>query len=134
MRISRLNRSITSWLATFAILMAALAPAISHAVVALSDGELRWVEVCTVGGVKQVPVIDADRADDPGSHGERILLTEHCPYCATHCGSFALAAPVAVGVSTHVDPAPFPSAYLHAPRPSLFAWSASSPRAPPARA
>lgn len=133
MQFSRLNRSVTSWFATLAILVAALAPAVGHALAALSDGELRWVEVCTVAGVKQVSVTTVDASGEPPIDGEQIFVTEHCPYCSTHSGSFALAATAVVGFSVHVDPQPFPSAYLHGPRP-LFAWTVPSPRAPPAHA
>ena len=59
-----------------AVLFAALAPTVSHALAASTTGML--AEMCSVDG-------PAKKAPSNTMHG-----MEHCPYCATHGGSPAL--------------------------------------------
>jgi len=123
MQFRRITRLVASWIAVLAVLMAALAPAASHAVG--SQGAASWVEVCTAQGSRWVQN-DAGGDSIPGA--EHAL--EHCPYCSIH--------PNAVGI----PPAPLqdlpaaglahavPQAFLAAPR-TLHAWVSAQPRAPP---
>ena len=125
MQLRRLTRRFASWIAVLAILMSALAPAVSHALG--TAGTASWIEVCTSQGSKWVQSNDEPGGDSaPGA--EHAL--EHCPYCSIH--------PNAVGI----PPAPLqalpaaglahavPQAFLAAPR-TLHAWVSAQPRAPP---
>lgn len=123
MPLRRVTRLVASWIAVLAVLMAAIAPAVSHAVG--SPGAASWVEVCTAQGSKWV---QNDAGGDSIPDAEHAL--EHCPYCSIH--------PNAVGI----PPAPLqdlpaaglahavPQAFLAAPR-TLHAWVSAQPRAPP---
>jgi len=119
-------RSLISWVAIMAILMAALAPAISHAMRA--ETQNAWLEVCSASGFRLVRVdasVDRKIPDTSAAH-----LLDHCPYCSLHTSAFApppaplngwLALPMAFEV---------PRLFLTAPR-TLYAWRTSQPRAPP---
>ena len=124
----RRSHRFAAWLATFAILLAALAPSISHAMAAVNGGK-SWIEVCTASGTTLVQVA-ADQAPGKSAPAEKSVHLEHCPFCAPQAAygpaPAALAAlPAAVGSEV------LPELYYRAPRP-LFAWAASQPRAPPA--
>lgn len=138
MNITRLNRRLTAWIASFAILLGALAPTISHALVRAGGEGTRWVEVCTISGLKLV-AIDADRgagrgagigADEDGQGGSGLLATEPCPYCATHADNFGLPPALGMSLARVRIPDSLPPLYYHAPRP-LYAWAAAHARAPP---
>lgn len=118
-------RSWTSWLATLALLLAALAPSIS---MALDPGNSRWAEICTATGSKWVADDGsiADTAPVPaGAH-----TFEHCPYCSLHASTLAMP-PASVAI---VPPAqagcPVAVADPAVPRPRP-AWVSAPPRAPP---
>jgi hypothetical protein len=125
MRFRCTTRTLTPWIAVLAILMAALAPAISHAL--MSGTKASWVEVCTSAGARWVNVAgDADEQPTPaGAHA-----LDHCPYCSLHVDA----------VDVPVGPAPTVGAALpsHAPavarqaspRPR-HAWASARSRAPP---
>ncbi|PKO59351.1 MAG: DUF2946 domain-containing protein [Betaproteobacteria bacterium HGW-Betaproteobacteria-13] len=128
MFIRRRQFRLAAWFATFAILLGALAPAVSQAMTALGDGHQRWIEVCSASGMQWIAV-DADseqQGDDaPGAS------TASCPYCCPHAGSFGLPPELSAGFAVIGMAALEPPLFFSAPRP-LFAWTASSPRAPPA--
>lgn len=122
----RARQRITAWIATFAVLLGALAPAISQAMAGASAADMGWMDVCTVAGMERVAIGDAGQKQD----GPASPAMEHCPYCFTHAGSFGL---------PPADPAVFipaaaaevmPPLYYVAPRP-LFAWANPHSRAPP---
>jgi hypothetical protein len=104
MILSKVTRRFTAWIACFAILLAALAPSISHAM-AGAGSTSAWIEICSIAGTRFVP------ADDGGSPGlpSNPLLT----------------LPVIDGKPV------LPSLYYQASRP-LFAWASAQSRAPPA--
>ena len=120
-------RRFTAGLATFAMLLAALAPAVTSALAAANDQHVRWTAVCTADGARLVPVpTDADgvpQAPKPHQAG-------HCPFCSPHAPDAAPPpAPVSV-VPVVLASDPVPVLFLLAPRP-LFAWATAQPRAPP---
>ncbi len=79
---------LTAWLALFAVLLGALTPTISRAL--LASGQIDgWVEVCTAAGMKYVNPLTAAEVDP---QTDLQAFAEACPYCAAHAGSFALAA------------------------------------------
>lgn len=123
--------SLPLWIALLAILFSALAPSISHAMAARS-GNAVYAEICGVDGVKLVALAGSDAGDKQAPAGDSLQLhMKHCPYCATHGGSFGLPPP-APAAFVLLDGADLhPSLFYHAPAP-LFAWSAAHPRGPPA--
>lgn len=126
MGMHRLQRRFAAWLATFAILLAALAPTISHAMAA-ARGQENWVEVCTTAGPAVIKVAGETPApvkDGAASH------FEHCPFCAAHAGAAPLA-PAVTALPVAEGRPVLPELFYRAPRP-LFSWAASQPRGPPA--
>ncbi len=126
MRLDRTPRVLTSWIAALAILMAALAPSISHALSAKNGASL--IEVCTSLGAKWVQ-LDGSSTDQAPVSGE-VHSLEHCPYCSLHANAVAIPTkpvglPLAISPSDHA-----PAAFLAAPR-TLYAWASAQPRAPP---
>jgi len=131
MALQQRTRRIAAWLATFAILLAALSPTVSHAMAAVRGGA-SWVEVCTASGPALVKVAGEQAPTAPAKSGNTPDLThfDHCPFCFTHAGTAGLppaAAALPVALGAHA----VPELFLRAPRP-LFAWVAGQPRAPPA--
>jgi hypothetical protein len=91
------NRTLFSWLAILAILLNALAPAVTHALTQPNGGsgaQSAWLEVCSAQGSTWIRVgsdggvLEQTRekpADAPGG-----TASPHCPYCVTHAASFAM--------------------------------------------
>lgn len=124
-RVGRAERFI-SWIACFAILMSALAPAISQALRGGSPDT--WAEVCTTLGAKLV-LVDGGAADksSPGAPSDH--LSQHCPYCSLHS---TVGLPPTAATSIALQPLAYavPRLFLAAPR-TLHAWVSAQPRAPP---
>lgn len=106
----------------------ALAPAVSHALVA--TGSTTWTQVCTPQGMRWVSGAE-DPAAQPGQpNGTAAGLLDHCPYCTL--GTLG-AAPPPVAPALLVLPAESlgpPERFLSAAR-TAHAWCAAQPRAPP---
>lgn len=124
MRAVRAHRRITSWIAALAILLASLAPALSHALASATG--TNWIEICTTQGSKWIPAgEDGTERAPPSAH-----LLEHCPYCTLHAPALGLP-PAAALVHLPLQLShPVPLAFLSAPR-TLHAWVSAQPRAPP---
>jgi hypothetical protein len=118
-------RELASWIAVLAILMAALAPAISHALG--TQGVASWTEVCTAQGSKWVQG-DSDAADGSVPAAEHAL--EHCPYCSIHSSTIGIPAAPLLDLAAADLAHATPSAFLAAPH-TLHAWLSAQPRAPP---
>lgn len=122
---SLLTRRFAAWIACLAMLFAALAPSVSHAMSARSGDA--WTEICSAAGVMMIKAppglgdpADADRA----SH------LEHCAFCATHPTDVA---PIPGSVrSTPVLSVrdTYPPLYYQSPAP-LAVWTHAPSRAPP---
>ncbi|MGZ8292613.1 MAG: DUF2946 domain-containing protein [Telluria sp.] len=124
----RITRRFAAWIACFAMLVAALAPSVSHAFSVSPGGT--WSEICSVGGTKFVKVsLDQGGIADPATQDS--IHLEHCPFCATHAGSFVLPPnagfilPLIETQDTH------PFLFFQAPHP-LAIWTVAQSRAPPA--
>lgn len=117
-----------SWIAVFAILLNALAPATSHALAARLGVAL--LEICTADGLKRVAVrYEGARPDlPPGAH---VALTDHCPYCAPHGASVAHVPPSGPRVAVLPGPAVV-DAVLPDGVPQRAGTSSGDARAPPA--
>lgn len=124
MRAIRAHSRLTSWIAALAILVASLAPALSHAMASATG--THWVEVCTTQGAKWVQA-----GEDGSEHSTAPAhVLEHCPYCSLHAPTLGLPSVTQLvhlpGRLTHA----VPPAFLSAPR-TLYAWVTAQPRAPP---
>ena len=111
------------------MLFASLAPSISHAVTAARSNSSFWAEDCSIHGEVHKAADHQDHGapshDPNGSH------FEHCPFCLTHAGSFALIHTAAPTVYEAGGLSEFPLLFFQAPR-LLFVWVAAQIRAPPA--
>jgi len=127
------------WIACFAILLNALAPAISHAV----HGKPRSWEICLNDGSRIsgtgeldyatfLAVTDRSKPQQP-SQPMAGMDMQDCAYCLPHAGWFGLP-PAAIALPLPLAGGALrPSLYYQSPQP-LPVWSASSPRGPPAHA
>ncbi|WP_317203354.1 DUF2946 domain-containing protein [Janthinobacterium sp.] len=124
-----ITRRFAAWLACFAMLFAALAPSISHAVSA-SRGET-FAEICGVAGAKLVQTATAEGAASIPLT-QKSMQFEHCPLCAPHAGSFALPPSAALVVPLLEQQDSHPFLFFQSPRP-LTIWTVAQSRAPPAQ-
>ena len=69
------HRKLVHWIAALAILVSALAPAVSQALSLASNGQGFVVEICTTNGTKMTQVI-GDEESTPSA-----AMSGHCPYC-----------------------------------------------------
>ncbi|HJV80365.1 DUF2946 domain-containing protein [Noviherbaspirillum sp.] len=122
------TRRIAAWIACFAVLLAALAPSISHAVSAAKETGSIWSDICTQTGIKQVQADDGHDHSTPAQNG---LHFEHCPFCFTHAGSVGLPPVAGFVLPLLIATQAKPTLYYQSPRP-LFIWAAAQSRAPPA--
>lgn len=137
---NRQRRRITTWIAIFAVLLASLAPSISHALAAggwtgyLNDSELRSDEAEHIA--QQVGEVHEHTAhashDAPASQpsADHTLHFEHCPFCFTHAGSFGTAPTAEFVTPLGTGSEVLPLLFFHSPHP-LFSWAAPQARAPP---
>jgi hypothetical protein len=81
-------RRLGAWIATIAILLAALAPGIAQALASSQQPSTSWAEICTAAGmqVRQGLVSSGDSGEHEG------MMSGHCPFCLNHAGHFALPA------------------------------------------
>jgi len=131
----RFRQRLFVWLAFFATLIGALAPAVSQAMASGKDSSF-FVVVCSALGTHRVEITSAEAAQYAGvvesnSDQNDVGFLEACPYCVTHGSSFGLP-PIMFNAVVGVLPSivDVPLLFLVAPRP-LFAWTPSHPRAPP---
>ena len=119
-----LRRRLVHLIACFAIVLNALAPAVSQSIALLTGQATGWTQICSIAGSRWVvPASDASGKQGPASPGAP-TGTEQCPFCAVHTGSSGFA-PAAVvrfdpDVFAHVQPVvavddvACVTAYLHA--------------------
>ena len=111
------------WIAMLGVLFSALAPTISHAMVAQAGEQ---VQVCTMEGMKTITVAKALS----GKPGPAEHVFQHCPYCTTH-GSMDSIPPTAPFVFVLPDlSSSYPPLFYRLATP-LFSWTATKPRGPP---
>jgi hypothetical protein len=129
MGFNRYKQRFTAWIACFAILMAALAPSISHAVAASGNKSFSpSSEICTAHGSKSLKA--AGKPLHNSAPAEHRTHFEHCPFCFTHSPSFGLPPSGEIVIPLATGSPVLPFLFNHSPRP-LFAWAAVQPRAPP---
>lgn len=124
---SKKNATIALWIACLAVLMASLAPSISHAI-NWSSGAAQTVqfEICTSAGLISM----ADPIDAPASPSKHTMAMNDCPMCSIHFDHLGLPPTIfpLLPADTRVGPAP--RLFYQSPRP-LFAWAPPQSRAPP---
>jgi hypothetical protein len=124
MRALRAQARLTSWITALAILVASLAPALSHAL--SPPATAAWMEICASQGSMLVHAADDDSGHAPGSS----QALEHCPYCSLHTPTLAFPpAPYLAHLPLRVGHE-VPPAFLAAPR-TPHVWRSAQPRAPP---
>ena len=69
------HRKLIHWIAALAILLGALAPAVSQALSVSQNGKGFAVEICSANGSKMTQIIGDDESSVPSAMGG------HCPYC-----------------------------------------------------
>lgn len=117
-----MTRHFAAWIACFAILFAAMAPSISHAVSASRGATL--VEICSSAGTKMVKL---DAGSKPAAAADAL---DHCMFCTAHANpaGFMLAQEYVFGLIAIGKIHPF--LFLHAPHP-LAIWTVPQSRGPP---
>jgi Protein of unknown function (DUF2946) len=121
------TRRLSAAIATFAMLLAALAPTITSALAAANDQHVQWTVVCSADGARLVPVPTDAQGVPVAPKAHHI---DHCPFCASHAAFAAAPPPAHVEAPLVAGSEPVPVLSLLAPRP-LFAWATAQPRAPP---
>jgi hypothetical protein len=123
-------RQVAAWIACLAILLAALAPSISHALNGSGRVGEGWLEICSATSAgKVMQVADAQNPIAPASADHAKHLA-HCPFCSSHLGAVDLPASLDLALRI-LDPTPaYPALFYQSPRP-LFLWAAAQSRAPP---
>ena len=126
-----------AWIAIVAMMVSALAPAISRAMGPDESGRY-LIEVCSAAGTHQIALT----AEEAAFYGEQVIpagdseggdatMLDHCPYCSASF-NLAMLPPVdAMPAFAVIGSRLAPTLCFVAPRP-LFAWSPAHPRAPPA--
>lgn len=130
----KLQRIVAAWLAMFAVVIASLAPAISHALAQPSPASHAQVHSEASGALDDLCSTEADDAQaHAGGHGPDsppALHLEHCPFCHLHADALQVsivAVPILPGASRPARPLLFFLA------PSLLhVWRSAQPWAPPA--
>ena len=129
MFLTRLHRRITTWVALLALVMGALAPTVTQAMVAAGDRS-DWLEVCSVSGMVWVKADTGEVAQQqPDGSAPLGEAGQHCPWCTLHGGVAGLPTPQA---QLPLPPrlTDLPPAFYRAPL-SATVWAPAQSRAPP---
>lgn len=118
-------------LALLAVLLAALAPTVSRALISAGLDD-NWVEICADGGSRWLKMDATSAANDlhSPSHTDHTLAFEHCPFCTSQAYHPGLPPSDAPALRVQSGTPPLPPLFLHAPQP-LHAWASVRSRAPP---
>jgi hypothetical protein len=122
------RKRMQMWVACLAILLNALAPSLSHALMA-PGASSNMMEICSAAGTRWISADLAEGSAD-ASTNTPLQHQEHCPFCIAHADLLDL--PRTTSFAVDGGHALFPSLFYHSPTP-LFSWSPARPRGPPAR-
>ena len=122
MVLNTIIRRGAAWLACVAMLFAALAPSMSHAMSA--RGSDAWTEICSAAGIKLVQATDGQ-----GDTTDAAPM-EHCDFCSTHPTHVALLPGNASSMPVLLGRDSYPPLFFQSSRP-LAAWLHAQSRAPP---
>lgn len=114
-----------AWIATLAMLAAALLPSLAHARKAAMGLPSSLMEICTSAGLRKLapPAADTGSPQRPDA-----AMAADCPFCLLHISAGPLPAVAALPLPAARHEAPL--LFLRAPRP-LFVWAAAGCRDPP---
>ena len=121
----RIHHRFTAWLAMLALVMSALAPTVSQAVVMSSD-RAEWLEVCTTTGVMWV------KADSATTDDGTLPMVGHeqgCDIC-THTVTGAPPVLTDIAVPALWQSSAQPQALVSSAHPAVL-WASAQSRAPP---
>lgn len=121
----RIHRRFTAWLAMLALVMSALAPTVSQAVVMSSD-HADWLEVCTTTGVMWV------KADSVTMDDGTLPMVGHEQGCDICTHSVTGAPPVLTDIAVPAlwQSSAQPQALVSSAHPAVL-WAPAQSRAPP---
>ena len=112
------------------ILLASLAPSISHALSAAKETAGFFGEICSVDGAKFIKLGDSPDSKT-STPAQKNLHFEHCPFCSPHAGSIGLPPSAGFQLPLLSGHSLQPTLFYQSPRP-LFVWASAHSRAPPA--
>lgn len=134
MSIRKLHRALAAWLAILAVVIASVAPAISHAIAreAATSHALHQ----DASGEHDICGMEAREAEESSAHHgghdpspAPSLHMEHCPFCHLHADALLLPN-VALPDQPPNGAAERPRLFFQAPT-LLAIWRSAQPRAPP---
>lgn len=128
---SRSLRHALTWTAALAVLLVALAPAVSQWLLSQRSPGVNWVEVCSSSGMRWVAAGPAAEENSPEPSG--LHAQSHCPACVLQHLAMDLPPPPLTVALLARGPEPLPHLFLHAPR-TLAVWASAQARAPPQQA
>lgn len=115
------------WLALGLVLAVAALPTVAR-VLASSQSDAAWAEICTLQGMQRVAVDGTPAGDTtPSAGGDH---HQDCPYCRLSSTLAGLPPPPLSLALLPAGGTQVPPLFLHAPR-TPFAWASAQPRAPP---
>ena len=120
------TRNIRVWVVSIAILLGALAPAITHALNSLPGSA--FLEVCSAVGSRFGWSVD-NEVSLPKS-GTPMDQTHHCPFCLLHASTPGMPPATLQGLTLLPLAFHVPELFLAGPR-TLNAWASVQARAPP---
>ncbi len=129
MFLTRLQRRFTTWVALLSLVLGALLPTATQAM--LADGNRAdWLEVCGVSGMVWVKADTGEVRDQlPDGSVPTSDANQHCLWCTLHGGAADL--PVAqVDVDLPPRLTDLPPAFYRAPL-AATVWAPAQSRAPP---
>ncbi len=129
MFLTRLHRRLTAWVALFALVLGALAPTVTQAMVAAGDrGD--WLEVCSVSGMVWVQADTGEVSQQqPDGSAPDSGASPHCPWCTLHGGAAGLPT-AALQPDLPARLTDLPPAFYQAPLATTI-WAPAQSRAPP---
>ena len=128
-----LRHRLVHLIACFAIMLNALAPAVSQTLVLVTGAPTGWTQICSIAGSRWVmPSADPAAKQGPASPASP-AGAEQCPFCAVHAGSsgFAPAASLRFDAAVLEQEQPVVVAIVGAP--GVAAYLHARGRAPPER-
>lgn len=126
MRFAAKRLRLWNWIAIAAMLFGALAPGISHALLADVSPDSQLTAVCTSTGMKFVKV---DASDGPSGDRQAAVAAADCPFClVAHLPALPVEVPACLPSTVASDP-PIPA--TGAVRTPGGALHPVQPRAPP---
>lgn len=119
-----------AWIVSLTILLGALLPSLSQAMVSQQTGG--FAEICSATGATVV-LLNGEITDGGHDKSSTDSSSMNCPFCAIHHGAPSLPPSELVWVLPTTLRFEAPQLFLQSPRP-LFAWAPTLARGPPSAA